>query len=124
MARGELRLLSYVREDLLPGLYGAALAHCTPSLYEGFGMPVAESLCRGSPVLVSDAGALPETAGPGGLILPALDVEAWTAALARIAEDEELRGRLSEAGRRHVLRYCWNASAALVGAALAEAWAA
>ena len=124
MARGELRLLSYVREELLPGLYGAALAHCTPSLYEGFGMPVAESLCRGSPVLVSDAGALPETAGPGGLVLPALDVEAWTAALARIAEDEALRGRLSEAGRRHVLQYCWNASAALVGAALAEAWAA
>jgi alpha-1,3-rhamnosyl/mannosyltransferase len=121
IARGQLRLLSYVAEGALPGLYGGALAHCTPSLYEGFGMPVAEALCRGTPVLVSDAGALPETAGPGGLVVACRDVEAWTAALARIAEDYELRRTLSQAGRRHVMRHGWDDSAAIIAAALAEA---
>lgn len=118
VARGQLRLLSYVAEHSLPGLYGAALAHCTPSLYEGFGMPVAEALCRGTPVLVSDAGALPETAGPGGLVLPALDVEGWTAALARMAEDDGLCRTLSQAGRGHVARYRWEDSAEVVTSAL------
>lgn len=124
IGKGQLRLLSYVEERSLPGLYGAALAHCTPSLYEGFGMPVAEALCRGTPVLVSDAGALPETAGPGGIAVPPLDVEGWTAALATIAEDEDLRRTLSRAGRRHVMQYRWEDSAATIAAAITDAWAA
>jgi alpha-1,3-rhamnosyl/mannosyltransferase len=123
MAKGQLRLLGYVPDSRLPELYGGAIALCMPSLYEGFGMPVAEALAGGTPALVSNAGALPATAGPGGITLPPLDVEAWTEAMAAMAQDGALRSRLAEHGRSHGRSFRWDQSAAVVAAALVAAGA-
>jgi glycosyltransferase involved in cell wall biosynthesis len=51
-----------------------------PSRYEGFGLCAAEGLAAGRPVLVADAGALPELAG--ATVLPVDDAAAWAAAIA------------------------------------------
>ena len=49
--------------DLLT-LYDGALTLMLPSVYEGFGIPLVESLFRGVPVITSPYSALPEAAGP------------------------------------------------------------
>ena len=59
----KLRVLGYVPDDDLPALYAGAELFVLPSLYEGFGMPVAEALRCGTRVLASDT---PETREAGG----------------------------------------------------------
>ncbi len=118
---GQLRILDYVPDEALADLYGGAIALCMPSLYEGFGMPVAEALAGGTPVLASNAGALPATVGPGGILLSPLDVPAWTDAMIVMAEDDALRRRLAAAGRPHGRSFRWDASALVVAAALRAA---
>ena len=77
---------------------------------ESFGVAVIEAGACGLPVVVSDAGGLPEVvvAGTTGLVVPRDDVPALQAALKRLVLDAALRDRLGAAGRAHVEReYEW-----------------
>ncbi len=77
-----------------------------PSLcHETFGLVVAEALSCGTPVVVTDLGALAEVAGPGGLVVPAGDVIALREAVSRLWNDEVLCRQMAQAGREHVQRY-------------------
>jgi len=57
------------REELAEEFRKATVA-VTPSLYEGFGLPAAEAMSCGTPVIVTDGGALPEVAGDAGVVVP------------------------------------------------------
>ena len=74
---------------------------------ESFGVAVIEAGACGLPVVVSDAGGLPEVvvAGVTGLVVPRSDVPALQAALKRLVLDAGLRQRLGAAGRAHVERH-------------------
>ena len=77
---------------------------------ESFGVAVIEASACALPVVVSDAGGLPEVVRDGetGLIVPRDDVPALQAALMRLVLDPGLRDRLGRAGRAHVVRvYEW-----------------
>ena len=62
-AEQEVILAGYVAREDLPALYALAELLVFPSLYEGFGLPVLEAMACGTPVLISNAGALPEITG-------------------------------------------------------------
>lgn len=77
-----IRMLQNVPDQDLPALYSAAKAFVTASLYEGYGLPVAEALACGCPVIASDRSAIPEVAnGHAMLIEPT--VEAFASAFTR-----------------------------------------
>lgn len=59
----------YVPDQLLPALYACAGAFVFPSLYEGFGLPVAEALASGVPTITSNIGALAEVGGDAALLV-------------------------------------------------------
>ncbi len=84
--RTGIRVLGYVPEALLPGLMAGATVFAYPSLYEGFGFPVAQAMAAGVAVLTSNVSSLPEiTAGAAELIDPLSTLEirdALTAAAA------------------------------------------
>jgi alpha-1,3-rhamnosyl/mannosyltransferase len=92
-------------------LYREATALTFPSLYEGFGLPVLEAMSRGCPVIAANATALPEVVTDAGLILPASDPEEWSAAMASVLDDDELRRRLVALGHQRARHYDWTYSA-------------
>lgn len=62
--------LGRVADAELVDLYRAATLTAFPSLHEGFGLPAAEAMACGSPLVVSDRGALPEVVGDAALVVP------------------------------------------------------
>jgi glycosyltransferase involved in cell wall biosynthesis len=71
----------------------------TPDFVEQFGAVLAEAMACGVPVIGSDSGAIPETVGEAGLIVPESDPQALADAIRKICEDQELRGRAVACGR-------------------------
>jgi glycosyltransferase involved in cell wall biosynthesis len=117
-----LRLLGHVDDALLPGLYAGAEAFALPSLYEGFGLPVLESMACGTPVVAARAGALPDTCG-GAAVLAEPDGEAFAAALSELLRDAAARERLRAAGLARAAEFSWDATARAVDALLSDAGA-
>jgi glycosyltransferase involved in cell wall biosynthesis len=100
-----VRLLGYVDEDNLAALYKSATLVAYVSLYEGFGIPVIESMAAGTPVVASAVTAIPEVAGDAALLIDPTDPAAISAALISVANDEGLRDRLIAAGRRRAAAF-------------------
>ncbi len=97
-------------------LRGASLL-VHPSLYEGFGLVVAEAMVRGVPVACADATALPETAGGAAVLFDPYDVEAIAAGIrAALERAEELRA----AGLERARAWSWEQSAAATVAVYEE----
>jgi glycosyltransferase involved in cell wall biosynthesis len=111
----------FIAEADLPALYSAADFVAYPSLYEGFGLPLLESLACGTPVLTGDNSCLPEAAGPGALYVQADQVESIAAAITKLATDPALRDRLRTGGLAYAAGFTWERSAAQLLAAYAAA---
>ncbi|NLT30245.1 MAG: glycosyltransferase family 4 protein [Propionibacterium sp.] len=109
----------------LAALLASAEVVAVPSMYEGFSLPTVEALACGTPVVASNAGALPEvlgTDGTQGTLVPPGDVEALVQALGELLDDPERRARMGAAARqRAVQTFSWTAVAARTVDAYAEA---
>jgi glycosyltransferase involved in cell wall biosynthesis len=84
--------------------YARATIAVVPSLYEGFGLPAAEAMACGVPLVCSDGGALPEVVGEGARLVKAGDTESLVVALRELMTQPGLRGQLGERGRAHIVR--------------------
>ena len=106
-----VKLLGAVVDEDLPGLYNLAEALAYPSLAEGFGMPVLESMACGTPVLTTNRGALPEVGGDAVLYVDPLDEEAIAEGLTQILADTELRSKLRARGLARAPQFTWEETA-------------
>jgi alpha-1,3-rhamnosyl/mannosyltransferase len=103
-----VRYLAYVPEPDLPGITAGATIFVYPSLYEGFGFPVAQAMAAGVPVITSDLSSLPEvTGGAAALIDPHSPAE-LRAALDRLLTSPATREQLAIAGRIQAQRFRWD----------------
>ncbi len=92
--------------------YSAAQIAVVPSLYEGFGLPAAEAMACGVPVISTTGGALPEVVGDAGVLVPPGNADALAAAIKQLLRDEQAQQRMSEAGRERVKeRFSWEQAA-------------
>lgn len=92
--------VSGIDDDTLHAAYLAARCVAFPSLHEGFGLPVAESLACGTPVITSNFGSMREIAeGGGAIMVDPRDDAALSAALRAMLEDDSLHARLSAEAR-------------------------
>lgn len=96
-----VRFISDLTRQQVVEEYAKATICVTPSLYEGFGLPAAEAMCCGAPVIVTDGGALPEVVGEAGVVVRKGDVDALAGAIAQLLADPARRSELSQAARRH-----------------------
>ena len=99
--------LGWVSNAALPPYYRSAAVSVIPSLEEGFGIPAAEAMGCGVPVVATDAGGLPEVVEHGvtGLVVPRGDATALAGAIAELLQDPERRRRMGVAGRERALRH-------------------
>jgi glycosyltransferase involved in cell wall biosynthesis len=92
----------------LPYLYSGAEAVMYASLWEGFGLPIIESMACGTPVITANITAMPETAGNAALLVDPYSVEDIANAMHRIVSDAELRGVLRARGLERARMFTWD----------------
>jgi glycosyltransferase involved in cell wall biosynthesis len=106
-----VKILGHVRPTELAALINAAAALVLPSFAEGFGLPPLEAMSLGTPVVVSDAGSLPEVVGDAGVVVPTGDTETLANAVARLLDDDDLRRELSTRGLERAKHFTWERAA-------------
>jgi glycosyltransferase involved in cell wall biosynthesis len=100
-----IRRIDYLPRMQLLRLMRGARATLFPSLYEGFGLPVLESMALGTPVLTSNSSSLPEVTGDAALHVDPYDVDAMALAIQSLDGDSALRKRLSGLGLAQSARF-------------------
>ncbi|GBD25141.1 Phosphatidyl-myo-inositol mannosyltransferase [bacterium HR30] len=106
-----VRYLGEVPDDVLAALYRNALAFCSPSGYEGFGLSFLEAMACGCPVIAPRHTSIPEVLGPAALYLPRLDAEAIAEALQQVLSDPSVRAQLRKLGLEQAKRFSWSDTA-------------
>lgn len=95
-----VRLLGELPEVELNRRYNAASVFALATRYEGYGMALSEAMQFGLPVVSCAVGAVPDTVGDAGLLVPADDADAFASALRRLITEPAMRANLSEASRQ------------------------
>lgn len=90
-----VRHLGYVPDEHLPLLYSACTAFVSPSLNEGFGLPLLEAMGCGAPVIAGKTGAQPEVVGNAGLLVDPFSTDSIAEALEAVLQDPSLQAKLS-----------------------------
>jgi glycosyltransferase involved in cell wall biosynthesis len=97
-------------DDRLAALYRGALAVVYPSVMEGFGLPVAEAMAMGTPVVASELGCIREFAEEVPLYVPPGDERALAGRLGELLDGAQL-GERTAAGRRLASGLRWEDTA-------------
>jgi glycosyltransferase involved in cell wall biosynthesis len=104
----EVRYLGYIPEADLAPLTAAATVFAYPSLYEGFGFPVAQAMAAGVPVITSNVSSLPEIAGDAALLIDPRSLSELRGGLARLLESPDLRATLASRGAARAQLFRWD----------------
>lgn len=113
-------MLQEVGDAGLALLYKSCLFTLYPSLYEGWGLPVTESLCHGKPVIASNTSSLPEAGGAYAVYVEPGSAPALAAAAERMIFDAPYREGVAARIRAGFRPRRWDDLAAQVGTALAR----
>ncbi len=105
--QGQIISLGFVNTQQLQHLYAAAKLTAFPSLYEGFGLPIIESMASGTPVLTSDNSAMQEVAGGHAMLCDPLDVNSIYEGLFNILENQNWYAQAQTNGSEHANNYSW-----------------
>jgi glycosyltransferase involved in cell wall biosynthesis len=111
-----VRVTGPLSTEELVAAYRRATLVVVPSVFEGFGLPAAEAMACGTPVVATSAGALPEVVetGGGGLLVPANDPQALAKGITTLLEQPEARAELgARAPARIEASYSWERIAEL-----------
>ena len=112
--QGRVAFTGRLSTEELVKYYNSAEVAVTASVYEGFGLPAAEAMACGVPVVATRAGALPEIVdhGANGILVPPADARALAEAIRQLLLDGALRKRMGEQGRRKIeQRFSWRDAA-------------
>ena len=109
----DVRILGWVTEEEIEGLYAASKLFVFPSYYEGFGLPVLEAMQRGVPVACSNRTSLPEVAGGAALMFDPDRPDQIAGAMEKLLNDGAEADRLRAAGYERARRFTWDETARL-----------
>ena len=107
-----VRYLGYVAEADLPALFSGAAAFVYPSLYEGFGFPVAQAMAAGVPVITSGVSSLAEITGGAAVLVDPRSRMELRDAMTSLLESPSRLAELSQRGRAQARKFSWPEAAA------------
>jgi|GEM_PF-607780 len=110
----------YIPEADKRMLYASAEVFVFPSWYEGFGLPVLESMACGTPVVSSRASSLPEVVGDAGILCDPSDPGAFADAVGRLLSDRDLYHDLQTRQKERVRLFTWENAAKAYAEAILE----
>ena len=116
--RDRIKLVGYVTDADLRGLYSSCHAFVYPSIYEGFGLPPLEAMACGAPVIAS---AVPSVKNSVARVISATDVQSLARNIVELVGDAQARESLSAAGRAHAAKFSWAQTAMLTREVYQEA---
>lgn len=100
-----IKWLGYLPRPMLASVISCARATIFPSLYEGFGLPVLESMMLGTPVITSKTSSLPEVAGDAALLVDPYDTRAIMRAILELESDDRAVAEMSRAGLQQAAKF-------------------
>ena len=98
-------ILDTIGNEELPSIYQMADIFVYPSLFEGFGIPIIESLFSGTPVITSKGGCFHEAGGPDSIYINSLDHEELADAIEKVLTDSALRKQMIESGYHYAKNF-------------------
>jgi glycosyltransferase involved in cell wall biosynthesis len=107
-------LTNFISQEELAALYTLCTVFVFPSVYEGFGLPVAEAMCCGAPVIAGNSSSLPDVVRDAGILVDAASSEKLSGAMLKLLTDEKLRDQLSERSLRRSAEFSWEKVASKV----------
>ena len=108
---GGVRYLGYVSEQELPSLTAGATVFVYPSLYEGFGFPVAQAMAARVPAITSNLSSLPEIAAAGSVLVDPRSADELRSGLELLLTGPSLRAKLARDGFRQAQEFRWETCA-------------
>jgi glycosyltransferase involved in cell wall biosynthesis len=109
---GQVIVPGYVPRENLLKLYASAALFAYPSLFEGFGLPVAEAMASGVPVLTSNLTSLPEVSAGAAWEVDPYSIDDIAAGMERLLGDPALRDELIAKGLLRAADLTWDATVA------------
>jgi alpha-1,3-rhamnosyl/mannosyltransferase len=107
-SRGRVILTGALPQHELALLVKGATLAVIPSLYEGFCLPVVETMACGTPTIASNSSCLPEVSGHTLVYFDPLSVDDIAASMGKVIEDSDLRVEIVRRGQEYVTRYDWH----------------
>lgn len=102
---GRVRFMEGVPFDHLPALYAMATLSSYTSRFEGFGIPVIESIAVGVPVIAATGSSLEEAGGPGAVYVDPDDVTGYVDAVRLLLDSEGRRRDMVIHGQSYITRF-------------------
>ena len=99
--------LDYIPDIELARYYSSAILLAYPSLYEGFGLPPAEAMACGCPVVTSNISSLPEVVGDAGLLVDPYSTQSLAQAMRRVLTEDKLRDEMIVKGLEQAKKFSW-----------------
>ena len=101
-----------VSDEELPLLYSSADLLVYTTLYEGFGLPILESMACGTPVITSNISSMPEIAGAAAILVNPEKPDEIKKSIKNVLSDKELKKELIEKGLKRSKEFTWEKAAA------------
>jgi len=102
-----IKHIGYINNDDAAAFYQKASVFVMPSIYEGFGMPILESMACGCPVIASDITVLREVAGNAALFAKVGDSESFCHMIQKLLNNPRLQKKLIAKGQKQLNCYSW-----------------
>lgn len=118
---GHVRHVGYVSGAERERLFASARVLVLPSLDEGFGLTALEAMSAGVPLVASNRGSLPEVVGHGGMLVDPASAGELGSAIEHLAMNPDAAASARRAGLARAKTFTWDASAATLRRAYADA---